>query len=396
MLLKDVGRLLICFSICFFPYSDKSHSQKLNFDNLYIEQALNAGMVIKNYPTFPETGISQLYEFNLGWQTTGTHFYEEFYRYPDVGLKFTTGGFGNEMVLGKVFCLMPEIGFYSSKPRKIIYFSRLGLGAAYFNKPFHLITNPENILIGSRLTAAAFGSVGIEFKWVKNLFLNFSISSYHFSNSHYQLPNVGLNVVGLRGGLKYYPNERKKKPISNSNLAGLDRAIHYNVKLSLGINEYGGTLGPTGGPKYPIYSGSFFLTKHYSYINKVALGIDASYNTGAYDFIINNEIYYKNQKSKSSTAILFLAHEFLISHLSLYTQAGYYIHNPLDRKMIRLENDTSLSSNLKTKIAAKLGVQYYLRDAHKNTKNQFFIGAYVKTNLGQADYFEVGAGYTFK
>jgi hypothetical protein len=46
-------------------------------------------------------------------------------------------------------------------------------------------------------------------------------------------------------------------------------------------------------------------------------------------------------------------------------------------------------------IPARLGFQYYAKDAFLSPKNNWFAGIYIKTNLGQADFLESGIGYQF-
>lgn len=401
MTCKPFKRLYVTVLVYLLFKADGINAQssiKNSFKNTYVEFGYNYGKIIKNYPRFPQTDFSETYELNIGYQSAGNYLWEDFYKYPQVGFKFFSGKFGNDEILGKAMGLLPEIGFYSNKAKRIQFMARMGLGAAYFNKPFHHIENPENILIGSKVTAAAFAAVGAEFNWLENLHGNFSVSAYHFSNSHYQLPNLGLNQIAIRAGVKYYIGGSVFDPVLNANIPPLDRRINFNVRLGLGINEYGGTLGPTGGAKFPIYLTSLFFTKHVSFINKISGGADLAYNTGTRDFIQNSEFYENKHHLKSSTAILFVGHEFVLSHLSLVTQAGYFLFNPVPYDLIKDKPDTSISreTRLKTKITAKLGLQYYLYNANKVHKNQWFIGAYVKTNLGQAHFFETGIGYTFK
>ena len=91
-----------------------------------------------------------------------------------------------------------------------------------------------------------------------------------------------------------------------------------------------------------------------------------------------------------------LGNEFLFGHVSMVTQGGLYLYNPFYRdqyKEIYFEGDTK--AWLKTWITARLGFQYYLRDAVLHPRQNLFVGWYVKTNFGQADFMEVSLGYLF-
>ena len=46
-------------------------------------------------------------------------------------------------------------------------------------------------------------------------------------------------------------------------------------------------------------------------------------------------------------------------------------------------------------ISGKLGLKYYLLNTINFPKHNFSIGAYICSNLGQADYSEISMGYTY-
>lgn len=80
------------------------------------------------------------------------------------------------------------------------------LGLAMGWRPYDAETNPDNTLIGSKVTAY----IGLE------LYLNWRISRYidlnlggnltHYSNGNTQLPNFGLNTGGVKTSIAYYFN----------------------------------------------------------------------------------------------------------------------------------------------------------------------------------------------
>ncbi|MBK7854847.1 MAG: hypothetical protein IPJ79_08010 [Bacteroidetes bacterium] len=124
-------------------------------------------------------------------------------------------------------------------------------------------------------------------------------------------------------------------------------------------------------------------------------GLEAYYNTGVNDYILSQQ-FYEEEKFTNSTAFLFITgHEFLLGHFSLFTNGGVYIHNPFYSELNRRENFTYVKSKLKPLFTARIGIQYYLKDAVFTPKNQLYAGVYIKTNLGQADFLETGIGYTF-
>ena len=74
---------------------------------------------------------------------------------------------------------------------------------------------------------------------------------------------------------------------------------------------------------------------------------------------------------------------------------GIYFYNPVYHEKLRRENETNFKKQLKGWITARLGFQYYLKDATIYHKSNFYAGVCIKTNLGQADFLETGIGYAF-
>ena len=48
-----------------------------------------------------------------------------------------------------------------------------------------------------------------------------------------------------------------------------------------------------------------------------------------------------------------------------------------------------------TPIPTKLGLQYYFYPTYNRIHRQLYIGTYLKAHLSNADFVEVGLGYTF-
>jgi len=355
----------------------------------------STGTIIKNHPEFPEvTNSAFITGLHLSGRLNGTKPWHRNYNYAEIGLNFVYGSIGNDNVLGNVAAAIPEIIFsHELSPKWKITWSG-GIGISYFNKPYDQVSNPENIVIGSHLTFCAMAAASIEYKISSNFSALLRPSLYHSSNSHTALPNVGMNLPLIGAGVKYFFNSAPAVIKSDSTVA-YDKNIHFNMRLGLGLNEQGGSTGPPDGPEYPVYIASFFITKNISLVNKLQLGMEGWYNTGVHDYITSQDFYDDNEKAKSTAVVLFLGHEFLMGHFSLLTQGGIYLYNPFYRDKIKTIEDASLMMKLKTVFPARIGYQYYLYDATVKHRHNFFAGIYIKTNLGQADFLDMGIGYTF-
>ena len=83
------------------------------------------------------------------------------------------------------------------------------LGMAFGWNAYDEETNPENKVIGSKVTA--YIDVDMYLRWMLSRYidLNAGISLSHFSNGNTTYPNLGLNTGGIRLGMAYYINRQQ-------------------------------------------------------------------------------------------------------------------------------------------------------------------------------------------
>ena len=112
--------------------------------------------------------------------------------------------------------LSNPISFYLFQGAPIINLSRRvslnyewNLGMAFGWNAYDEETNPENKVIGSKVTA--YIDVDMYLRWMlsRHIDLNAGISLSHFSNGNTTYPNLGLNTGGIRLGMAYYINRQQ-------------------------------------------------------------------------------------------------------------------------------------------------------------------------------------------
>ncbi|HNR20455.1 MAG TPA: acyloxyacyl hydrolase [Bacteroidia bacterium] len=360
----------------------------------YTEIGFLTGKIVKNYPAFPGRDLAFFSSLRIGNKLNGTKYWHRYYFFPDASFKLLFGSLGNKKVLGNISGLLYELSFEQKLTDKLYLLESPSLGIAYFNNPYHEINNPLNIAVGSKLTFLAAASFQLRYYFSYRWSGNIEATVLHASNSHFKLPNVGINLPAIGVGVRYHINPLIMKFTGQDSLP-FYKGIRPSVRISIGHNEQGGSTGPVNGPTYPIYLVALTANKLLTPVNKIHAGFEAYYNTGVNDYILSQQ-FYEEEKFTNSTAFLFITgHEFLLGHFSLFTNGGVYIHNPFYRELNRRENFTDVKSKLKTLFTARIGIQYYLKDAVFKPKNQLYAGVYIKTNLGQADFLETGIGYTF-
>ena len=251
-------------------------------------------------------------------------------------------------------------------------------------------------MIGSRIAQITIISLDLNYQLTNHLTLSTGISVQHYSTGHVQIPNVGINIPSFNIGLKYFTKGYPKKFTRSDSLISYNNKVLFNARLGIGVHESASTIYPVGGPKYPIYNASVYLSKRVGVIANIHFGFHYNYYTSFYDFIIANEFYGSNQRIKSSTLITFAGLEFLIGKFGFVGQFGVFLYNPLIIDLQKLDNNTSGFKSASKRVSSnKLGVQYYLFDPIISTKKNPFIGLYLKANAGQADFVEFSIGCAF-
>lgn len=83
------------------------------------------------------------------------------------------------------------------------------LGLAYGWKKYDAVSNPDNRVIGSRMTAHISVDFYLRYRLSRQWDLNLGASVTHYSNGNTSIPNAGLNIAGLKVGAAYYFRERE-------------------------------------------------------------------------------------------------------------------------------------------------------------------------------------------
>lgn len=360
-----------------------------------IDFYFHMGQIIKNYPHLPGSNGFMSSEIYVGYVSNGSKTWHSHYHFPQVGLSILYNDFGNNDVLGQNISFLPNITFRQGNIAGFYSEIRIGFGLAVFNKHYDYILNPDNLYIGSTVTNISFASFNAIKFISKKVAIKAGVTAFHFSNGHYQLPNVGMNIPAVVLGIKFLPYGMPQKFVNNR-IENNDKKIHFNARLGVGWHEFGSATVPTGGTRYPVYLTTFYVSKRVTPVNSLQLGFFINYYTSFYDFISTQELFKTDKHMKSFVVSMFFGHEFIAGHFGFVAEAGINLYNPFLKKYIRLYTENpDLSNILKTFSSNKLGIQYYPLVPEKSSKHKLYIGAYIKANLGQADVVECGIGYTF-
>ncbi|MBN1597389.1 MAG: acyloxyacyl hydrolase [Bacteroidales bacterium] len=351
------------------------------------------GKIVKNYGNMPDRTASFIHEFHFGIVTNGSKQWHHLYNFPEVGASFLYSDFGNDNVLGQNFAIIPNITFSPSSYKPFNVKVTLGMGLAYFTRPFDEETNTENRLVGSAVANMSMASFYIHRYLNKHFDMLMGLTAFHCSNGHYKVPNYGLNFPAVHLGIKYRPNGDYKIAERN-NIYERRGPLKFNFRVGMGVHEFAGTNGPVGTSKWGIYTSSLYVSKRFGPVSNIHCGFAVKYYNDFYNKIIKDSIYTENQHLKSGVLTFLLAHELMINKVGFLVQGGLDLYNPFYNKWHELtDSEKTIFTFLESITSTRIGFQYYFFDPKMNSAKNIFIGAYVKANFGKADYVGMNIGF---
>jgi hypothetical protein len=350
------------------------------------------GRILRIYPDLPAIDYTGICRLDIDFNTYGAQWWNKAYGYPTLGCQLASGWLGNNDVLGAFFAVVPNLRFKLFAAKHNEFYTRVGMGFAYFTKPYNRETNPGNMLIGSAIT----NITSLQFMYSRALspsyWVNAGVGFLHFSNGHTQLPNVGLNMPSLQLGISIREfGTPIVEPTKEMNVLASNE-LTMDAIVGLGFHEFGETTEPTGGIKYPVYSFGLALSRNLGTIHVVQLGFTYTYYTSFRDYIVNQSFFNEQLSLNASTFALYAGHEFVLGQFGLDLKLGMYLYNPFRRKYNREVLDKP--NGFKDISTNKLGINFYFSDTRLKRKG-LYMGMHIKANLGQADFAEFSMGYRF-
>lgn len=351
------------------------------------------GYLIPNYPNSPKSDYTFINSLGFTWQSRGKDKWHQLYNFPKFGLDVYYSTFGNPQQLGYNIGLLPVFELKGKRDKNFRF--KFGLGNAWFNKPFDLLTNPNNFYIGRHV--ASMTNIGIYWtaRLSKKLALTYGISSIHCSNGHTALPNAGMNIFSAYLGLRF----EEKREFVRKEINPQTLKWRFGMRLGYGPHKFGETTKAIGGPSYPTCHASAWIYKPIKNIHVLQFGLTLSYYTSFYDYITSQGTYNADQQIRSCTGVVFAGHEFIFGKFAFVSQAGIYFYNPffIEQKKIS-GNWDRLGEKIESFNTNRIGLTCYpfkKRNALNQTGRQLSLSVFIKANLGQADLYEYAIGFTF-
>ena len=150
--------------------------------------------------------------------------------------------------------------------------------------PYHETDNPENRVIGSKITAYLNTDLYLKWQLSKQFDLNAGLSLSHFSNGNTTIPNGGLNIAGGRISLAYYIHRPTEETATLIPRPTFQRHITYDFMLYGAWRKKGLMRGDKAValPKtYQVGGFSFTPLYHLNPWLNVGISLDGVYDSSA-------------------------------------------------------------------------------------------------------------------
>ena len=348
-----------------------TNAQEKDLKN-YWQVNLQYGFVFEQEPFYRMMAPAHVKAISLeyGILSKGEALWQKVHRFPTFGIGVHYMDLGNDDVLGYAYSMYGFVKYpvFRSKPDWFIGNAQFGL--AYLTQKFDVESNFWNLVIGTHFNVYGNLSGDGQIKINDRLFWKYGLGLSHYSNGSFATPNLGINIISVRTGIRF--NAYKHKPDYSliEQLAPFKQKAEFLVSFWTGIREE----YPVDNRKYPSFVLNFNYLYALNYDKKLGVGLDLMYEGYIARKIVR--LNYKEVADPMDTYRLgaFASYDIVISRFQIFTHIGAYIYNqlhtPTQFLYERVGLNYALSKNWKTTISLKL---HYV----------------------EADYISMGFAYSF-
>ena len=335
------------------------------------------GHIIRHTPKIkPDiTHLTYSGEIDFEKQTSGKKLWQQYWHYPVLGMGLLYTYYGNPVQLGNSVALFPYLTIHLVTSKIIDWRFTIADGICIMTKPYNVITNPTNNMIGTRLDDITRFSTSLQFKPNQHYAFGIGGSFTHFSNGAVAFPNLGINVPTIDLTARYTFSSAQRINTPKTERPGINKRLQLEFKLGVGWEQN----NPPGGPNERVYLATFSAGRYISHINRLCAGIETGYSTDIYNYIKLQEILPVTF-ARACRASVFISDEFIFGRIGLLIHYGYYIYYPVLQPAQANE---------------KLGLHYYFLNYSRKQSDRFFVGIYLSAYQISAEFVETAIGVDF-
>ncbi len=321
-------------------------------------------------------GIITGFQLDFIKQVNGNKNWHKTYGIPRVGISFRTIFMNKPDTFGISYSILPFMQFRLLKHKNSEFGGKLGLGGAYVTKGFNYLTNFDNRAISAPFNFAVEFAAIYNRKINNHLDLNLETGFFHTSNGSFLMPNGGLNIYYLKGGISYFFNETPYSKMKPCEISTANKKLFYTTYLAGGYREQG-TFSYRR--QFPVFTFHQAIMKPINKIYNIGIGADLFYD--ATNALTDEPDLIPSQINESDKwlAAIGICNELNIGKLSIPLEFYYYIYD---------------FDKIKRPVYVRFGLTYF---PYKN----IFVGCYFKGsnnkyNTLSSDFMEFALGWRFR
>lgn len=381
--------LSLAFLSLFIPSS--LFAQDTQESPFKIRATVYSGKMMDIYAGVPPFKKSLFVECDINKQLNGNKAYHAYYGHPELGLSFQFGDWGNNNYLGQSFAVYPSMRFNIRREKTLGGYFKAGIGFAYFNKPYDLFDNPDNVFIGSHITNITTFGLGVVARPLPKIELSSGFAFLHYSNGHSRVPNVGGNFLIANISLAYSIDDAE---IKHHKKYDTIEPVRFNLRIATGRHEWYGSVHPVNGPKYRVWNISPYLSKRVGAISELHWGVFATWYQQFHEYQLTKDFDEDKLFQNSLVAGFFTGHEFVINRFGGLIELGCNVYNPMfDRAHVFSGLLNKPSAGVRY-FSGRAGLVYYVYKPNETKQNSIGIGLFIKSIGGKADYVEWSVNYS--
>jgi hypothetical protein len=334
-----------------------------------------------------------------GIETDGRKLWQQIYGYPTWGFGYYSVNFFDSQELGTPSAIYAFINAPLIKRFKrwsINY--EVGFGLTYNWKKFDFETNPFQYAIGSSNTVFIDAGLNADVWLGKRFNLTAGFTFTHFSNGATRVPNLGINLIAPRVGLKYIFKGRPEFIVKE--IPKYEDNWEYIVLIALSSKQLAFKVTSNNDTSYVaetygIFTLSTGINRQISHKVKFGAGLDIGWDNS-----YNSYIEYEDNKATARVNAgdgnklsvgAYGSFELVVNKLNVVIQPGWYLYR--EDWAIPDETPPEGVSYPRRKPGGsyqRIGLKYHI---FKDT----FVGINVRAyDFSIADYIEWNIGYRIK
>jgi hypothetical protein len=271
--------------------------------------------------------------------------------------------------LGFKISYFADMNMYLGSYKQLRFYHSLSTGPTLIQKPFNLVSNPQNQVIGSNINLSFDSKISVLFPVAYDLNAQLSFGMEHYSNGAIIRPNKGLNIPYLGITLSYSKEDSILSP-------KLQKIEVYPNRWLISASMGSKTLDTDNPDRYFVYQiqmgRKFFFKKK----RNVTVGLDLFYDRSTPYLNLSEEQW------DPSFWLIGLYGEYAkqFGNFEINFGSGAYLFSPYS------------SWNQKAELVNK-GSRIYNRIGFRRYFNKIYGLIQIKAHMGDADHVEFGIGY---